>query len=234
MLEVRGLTASYGELQALWGVDLDVREGEWVTLLGPAGAGKTTFMRTVAGSLPVTGGSIHMDDRTLSPVPAHDRVRLGISLVPEGRHLFAGMTVSENLAAGSFITRSRTTMRERLDRVFDLFPILRDRRRQVVGTLSGGEQQMCAIGRGLMSGPRLLLVDEPSLGLAPVVVDRLLEALEAIQREGTTLLVVEQDVQAGLEHADRGYVMRRGEIVRAGTSAELLADPDFQEAFLGY
>ncbi|HZD16757.1 MAG TPA: ABC transporter ATP-binding protein [Actinomycetota bacterium] len=234
MLVVRDLTAAYGDLQALWGVDLEVREGEWVTMLGPAGAGKTTFMRTVAGAMPATGGTVTLNGLSLAEVPVHERVELGIALVPEGRRLFAGMTVTENLVAGAFARRSRDGIRGHLERVFDLFPALADRRRQQVGTLSGGEQQMCAIGRALMSRPTLLLVDEPSLGLAPMLADRVLEGLDAIRSEGTTLLLVEQDVQAGLEHADRGYVLRQGRIVLAGSSEELMADPDFQETFLGY
>lgn len=233
LLEVRDVRAGYGDLQALWGVDLDVDEGEWVTLLGPAGAGKTTLMRTVAGTLHCTDGSIRFRGRDLEETPAHERVEAGMSLVPEGRRLFAGMTVLENLTAGAHVTRSPATVAERLDRVFDLFSALPDRRRQVVGTLSGGEQQMCAIGRALMSGPALLLVDELSLGLAPVLVDRLMEALGSIRDQGTTLFVVEQDVQTALRHADRGYVMRQGRIVRSGASDELLGDPSFEEAFLG-
>jgi branched-chain amino acid transport system ATP-binding protein len=234
MLEVRGLSAGYGGLRALWEVDLSVGAGEWVALLGPAGAGKTTLMRSIAGALVPTQGSVRLDGTDVTELPAHRRVRLGLSLVPEGRRLFSGMTVAENLSAGAFTVRSSAMTAQRLERVFDLFPVLLDRRKQQVGTLSGGEQQMCAIARALMTGPRLLLVDELSLGLAPLLVDRLFEALIAIRAEGTTLLIVEQDASTALTHADRGYVMTRGRIVQQGPGEELLADPGFKEALLGH
>jgi branched-chain amino acid transport system ATP-binding protein len=221
-------------MQVLWEVDLEVGEGEWVALLGVAGAGKSTLMKTVAGLLPMVAGHLEYLGEDLTAVPAHLRVRRGISLVPEGRRLFAGMTVQENLVAGGFVLHSPRATDASLDRVYALFPALADRRRQVAGTLSGGEQQMCAIGRALMPGPRLLLVDELSLGLAPVIVDGLLEALSAIRTEGTTVLMVEQDVKAALTRADRGYVLRQGRIVKSGASDELLTDPEFQRDFLGY
>jgi branched-chain amino acid transport system ATP-binding protein len=233
MLEVRGLCSGYGELQILWDVDLTVGDGEWVALLGAVGAGKTTLMRTIAGSLPVVRGEIALAEEDVTGMPAYDRVRRGLSLAPEGRRLFRGMTVSENLIAGAFTVRHRRVISERLARVHELFPILRERSRQQVGTLSGGEQQMCAIGRSLMSAPRLLLVDELSLGLAPVVVDDLVEALVRIRAEGTALLVVEQDVELSLDCADRGHVLRQGRIVGGGPSAELLADESLQREYLG-
>jgi branched-chain amino acid transport system ATP-binding protein len=233
MLEVRGLCSGYGELQILWDVDLTVGDGEWVALLGAVGAGKTTLMRTIAGSLPVVRGEIALAEEDVTGMPAYDRVRRGLSLVPEGRRLFRGMTVSENLIAGAFTVRHRRVISERLARVHELFPILRERSRQQVGTLSGGEQQMCAIGRSLMSAPRLLLVDELSLGLAPVVVDDLVEALVRIRAEGTALLVVEQDVELSLDCADRGHVLRQGRIVGGGPSAKLLADESLQREYLG-
>jgi branched-chain amino acid transport system ATP-binding protein len=233
MLEVRGLCSGYGELQILWDVDLTVGDGEWVALLGAVGAGKTTLMRTIAGSLPVVRGEIALAEEDVTGMPAYDRVRRGLSLVPEGRRLFRGMTVSENLIAGAFTVRHRRVISERLARVHELFPILRERSRQQVGTLSGGEQQMCAIGRSLMSAPRLLLVDELSLGLAPVVVDDLVEALVRIRAEGTALLVVEQDVELSLDYADRGHVLRQGRIVGGGPSAELLAAESLQREYLG-
>jgi branched-chain amino acid transport system ATP-binding protein len=233
MLEVRGLCSGYGELQILWDVDLTVGDGEWVALLGAVGAGKTTLMRTIAGSLPVVRGESELAGEDVTGMPAYDRVRRGLSLVPEGRRLFRGMTVAENLIAGAFTVKHRRVISERLARVNELFPILRERSRQQVGTLSGGEQQMCAIGRSLMSAPRLLLVDELSLGLAPVVVDDLVEALVRIREEGTALLVVEQDVELSLDYADRGYVLRQGRIVGGGPSAELLADESLQREYLG-
>jgi branched-chain amino acid transport system ATP-binding protein len=233
MLDVRGLCSGYGELQILWDVDLSVGEGEWVALLGAVGAGKTTLLSTLAGSLPATRGTVALAERDVTALPAYDRVRRGLSLVPEGRRLFRGMTVAENLIAGAFTVRGRRLIAERLARVYELFPVLAERKRQQVGTLSGGEQQMCAIGRALMAGPRLLLVDELSLGLAPVVVDDLLAALVRIRAEGTSLLVVEQDVETSLEYADRGYVLREGRIVGGGPSATLLADESLQREYLG-
>jgi branched-chain amino acid transport system ATP-binding protein len=233
MLEVRRVGSGYEGLQVLWDVDLTVAEGEWVALVGAAGAGKTTLMRTIAGSIEPAAGQVLFGGDDLAHVPAYERVKRGMSLVPEGRRLFRGMTVAENLTAGAFVARGRAAIAERLERVHALFPILAERRRQQVGTLSGGEQQMCAIGRALMSGPKLLLVDELSLGLAPVVVDELLDALVRIRGEGTTLLVVEQDVETSLAHADRGYVMRQGRIVSSGPSAELLDNPEFLREYLG-
>jgi branched-chain amino acid transport system ATP-binding protein len=232
MLEVRGIDSGYGGLQVISEVDLTVAEGEWVALVGAVGAGKTTLMRTIAGSLEPLAGEVRFRGNDLARIRAHERVRLGISLVPEGRRLFRGMTVLENLIAGAFVV-SRGTIAGRLERVNELFPILAERGRQQVGTLSGGEQQMCAIGRALMSGPKLLLVDELSLGLAPVVVDDLLAALVRIRDEGATLLVVEQDVATSLAYADRGYVMRHGRVVSSGPSAELLADQSFLREYLG-
>lgn len=233
MLLARDLSAGYGGLQALRDVEISVAAGEWVALLGPAGAGKTTLMRTLAGAHAPTRGSVMLDGSDVTALPAHDRVELGLSLVPEGRHLFAGMTVAENLSAGSFTVRSSRLIAERSERVFELFPVLYDRRTQQAGTLSGGEQQMCAIGRALMSGPRLLLIDELSLGLAPVLVERLFEALIRIRAEGTTLFIVEQDARAVLAHADRAYVLARGEIIQQGESEQLLASSSFKEALLG-
>jgi branched-chain amino acid transport system ATP-binding protein len=232
MLEVRGVASGYHGLRVLSGVDLTVAEGEWVALVGAVGAGKTTLMRTIAGSLESFEGRVLFRGNDLANVPAHERVRRGMTLVPEGRRLFRGMTVLENLRAGAFVVRPRGAVAERLERVHELFPILAERARQQVGTLSGGEQQMCAIGRALMSDPKLLLIDELSLGLAPVVVDELLEALVRI-RGNTTLLVVEQDVETSLAFADRAYLLRHGSIVRSGEGAALLADAGFNREYLG-
>jgi branched-chain amino acid transport system ATP-binding protein len=233
MLAVEGLCAGYGDLQLLWDVDLEVRDGEWVSLIGSVGAGKTTLLHTVVGLLPARRGTIRLGGEDVTSAPPQQRVASGLSLVPEGRRLFAGMTVLENLRMGAHTTRDRAAVRARLERVYDLFPRLAERRRQQVGTLSGGEQQMCAVGRALMSDPRMLIVDELSLGLAPVAVDALLDALVAVRTAGTTLLVVEQDVATALSHADRGYVLRQGRIVRTGTGADLLADADLQREYLG-
>ena len=232
MLDVRGLASGYAGVSVIADVDLTVGDGEWVALVGAVGAGKTTLMRTVAGSLAPLAGRVVLDGADLAHVPAHGRVRRGMSLVPEGRRLFRGMTVAENLVAGAFTAR-RSEVARRLARVHELFPILAERHAQQVGTLSGGEQQMCAIGRALMSEPTLLLVDELSLGLAPVVVDTLLVALERVRSEGAALLVVEQDVETSLMHADRGYVLRHGRIVSSGPGKQLLADPALAREFMG-
>lgn len=233
MLEVSGVGAGYEGLRVLSDVDLTVADGEWVALVGAVGAGKTTLMRTIAGALTPFEGRVLFRGHDLTRVPAHERVRRGITLVPEGRRLFRGMTVRENLTAGAFLVRPRAAVAERLDRIHELFPVLADRGDQQVGTLSGGEQQMCAIGRALMSDPKLLLIDELSLGLAPVVVDELLEGLVRIRGEGTTLLVVEQDVERSLGFADRGYLLRHGSIVMSGEGAALLADASFKREYLG-
>ena len=233
MLALRDVSAGYGAVDVLSDIDLDVRPGEWLAIVGAAAAGKTTLMRTIAGVLEPSEGTIHLEGEDLASVPAFDRVRRGVSLVPEGRRLFAGMTVNANLLMGAYTLSDRDAVDEQLEKVLDLFPILRERRKQVAGTLSGGEQPMCAIGRGLMSSPRLLLVDELSLGLAPVVVDHLLAALTVVREGGTTLVVVEQDVRTSLTYADRAYVIRQGRVVGSGPSAEFLEDADFRRLFLG-
>jgi branched-chain amino acid transport system ATP-binding protein len=232
MLEVRRLSAGYGQLEIVHGVELEAREGECLALLGPAGAGKTTLLRTIAGLITPMHGSILYRGENLAAVPPHARVARGIVLVPEGRRLFTGMTVRENLIAGAFTIRNPRANRAQCERVFALFPILEQRQMQVVGTLSGGEQQMCVIGRALMSQPRMILIDELSLGLAPVVVDRLVQALVEIHRSGTTLLVVEQDVRLALSFADRGYILRQGRIVKSGEAAGLLDDADLRSSSL--
>lgn len=234
MLAVHHLGSGYKPLQILWDIELSVQEGEWLALLGPNGAGKSTLLKTIVGLLKPFQGEIWYLGKEISALPVHEMVRLGIALVPEGRRLFAGMTVRENLMMGAFSQNENGKITEQLQRVFDLFPVLKEREKQVVGTLSGGERQMCAIGRALMSRPKLLLVDELSLGLAPVVVDGLLETLVAIKQEGVTLLVVEQDVNTALAYADRGYVLREGRIVKSGEAKQLLEDPSIQKDYLGY
>ncbi|HTD37608.1 MAG TPA: ABC transporter ATP-binding protein [Candidatus Limnocylindrales bacterium] len=233
LLEATALRAGYGELEIVHGVDLCVEAGEWVALVGVAGAGKSTLMNAIAGTVPVRGGTLCFAGTELAGRAAHERVGLGIALVPQGRRLFAGMSVEENLVAGGHVRRSRGAVADAAERAYALFPRLRERRGQTVGTLSGGEQQMCAIARALMAGPRLLLIDELSLGLAPIVVDDLLEALERIRRDGTALLVVEQDVDAALRYAARAYVMQLGTIVLAGASHEVRADPRFGASYMG-
>lgn len=234
LLEVDGLSTGYAGVQVLWDVSLVVERGEAVALIGANGAGKTTLLRALAGLLPVWHGAVRLRGRDLAGLPPHKRVAAGIVMVPEGRQLFPGMTVRENLIMGAFgRSDGRLALGADLQRVEALFPILRERRDQLAGHLSGGEQQQCAIGRALMARPELLLIDELSLGLAPVIVDRLIEAIDEIHRGGVTLLIVEQDVGNALTMAARGYVIESGRIVLAGGRDELLANPRVQESFIG-
>jgi branched-chain amino acid transport system ATP-binding protein len=233
MLSSNDLDVSYGDLQALWGVSLDVQAGEIVALIGPNGAGKTTIMRTLAGLLFPTRGSIVLDGRRVEREPGHRRVALGLALVPEGRRLFGTMTVLENLELGAYAGRARAERRAALDSVYRIFPILRERRGQMAGTLSGGQQQMVAIGRALMSRPRLLLLDEPSLGLAPVVVESIFAVIREINVEGVTVLLVEQNARAALRLASRGYVVENGRVVQHDRADTLLHDEHVRAAYLG-
>ncbi|HEY8768972.1 MAG TPA: ABC transporter ATP-binding protein [Thermoleophilaceae bacterium] len=229
MLEVSGLSAGYGQVEVLREVDLTVGDGEIVALVGSNGAGKTTLLRALSGLIGTTGGDVRFDGDSLTGLAAERIVSRGIAHVPEGRHLFAGLTVRENLMAGAFAGRDGPG----LDRALELFPHLKDRLGQVAGSMSGGEQQMCAIARGLMSAPKLLMIDELSLGLAPKLVEEILERLGEVAGQGTALLIVEQDVDAALRIAGRGYVLETGEVVSSGESAELLDDPRVREAYLG-
>ncbi|HTD33413.1 MAG TPA: ABC transporter ATP-binding protein [Candidatus Elarobacter sp.] len=233
LLELSALRAGYGDLEIVHGIDAVVGEGEWVALVGVAGAGKTTLMSAVAGTLAVRGGTLRFAGREIGSRAAHARVSLGVALVPQGRRLFTGMSVEENLIAGAHVLRGRGAVAGALERAYALFPLLRERRRQAVGTLSGGEQQMCAIARALVSRPRLLMIDELSLGLAPLVVDDLLGALERVRLEGTALLVVEQDVEAAFRFASRAYVLQLGSIVLQGPTAAVRADPAFTGSYMG-
>ena len=233
LLEARHLAIAYGDATAVWDVSLDVDDGEIVSVIGPNGAGKSTLINCVAGLLRWRNGSLRVAGVDLATVPAHHVCRHGIALVPEGRRLFARMSVEENLDMGCYRGEARRARRDSLDRVYALFPILRERRRQFAGSLSGGQQQMVAIGRALMARPRLLLLDEPSLGLAPAVVDQVFETLRVIHAEGVAILLVEQNVARALELADRAYVLEQGRIVGAGTPAALLAQARIQEAYLG-
>ena len=234
LLEVRRLSTGYGGVQVLWGVDLQVRPGESVALIGANGAGKTTLLRALAGLLPAWDGEVLFEGRNLAGLPPHRRVSEGMVMVPEGRQLYPGLTVRENLLMGAYARRdNRAAIQADLERVEELFPILRERQRQLAGHMSGGEQQQCAIGRALMAKPRLLLIDELSLGLAPVIVDRLIEAVQSIHAEGLTLLIVEQDVGNALTMAERGYVLESGRIVLEGSREALLADRKVQESFIG-
>jgi len=231
LLELEDVWVRYGVVEALKGVTLAVDEGEIVTLLGANGAGKTTTLRTVSGLLRPFRGEVRYDGRRVDGVPAHEVVALGIGHVPEGRRIFPVMSVLENLEMGAY--RRRGSIRKELDRVFELFPVLAERRGQNGGTLSGGEQQMLAIGRALMSKPRLLLLDEPSMGLAPMIVSRIFEILGEINSQGTTVLLVEQNASQALRLARRGYVMETGEIVMTDDAATLLTDDRVRAAYLG-
>jgi len=231
LFEIKDLEVSYGSITAIKGISLEVRKGEIVTILGANGAGKTTTMRTISQLLKAKSGSIKFKGQELTQLPAHKIVKLGISQSPEGRRVFGILTVEENLMLGAFV-KSRMN-RETLEWVYQLFPRLQERRKQLAGTLSGGEQQMLAIGRSLMSDPEMLLLDEPSLGLAPILVKAIFEQIKIIADKGLTVLLVEQNAKAALKLADRGYVLDVGKIALSGTSAELLASEKIQEAYLG-
>jgi branched-chain amino acid transport system ATP-binding protein len=233
VLQLAGVRAGYGTFQALFDVSLEVRAGEAVAVIGPNGAGKTTLMRVVSGMIRPTAGSIVMAGVDLVTTPAHRIVELGMAHVPESRRLFAGMSVEENLRMGGFMPAARPKFRRRLDFVYELFPRLRERRHQRAGSMSGGEQQMCAIGRALMSEPRLLLLDEPSAGLAPVIVEMVFDLVKRIRAIGVTVLIVEQNVQQVLRVVDRAYLLETGTIRASGTAAELLASDTIREAYLG-
>jgi branched-chain amino acid transport system ATP-binding protein len=233
LLEARHLAVAYGDAHAVWDASLDVAEGELVAVIGPNGAGKSTLINAVAGLLRWRAGALRFAGVDLATVPAHLVSRHGIALVPEGRRLFTRMSVEENLDIGCYRGEARRSRRETLARVYRLFPVLQERRRQLAGSLSGGQQQMVAIGRALMARPRLLLLDEPSLGLAPAVVEQLFDAVRAIHREGVAILLVEQNVALALELAARAYVLEEGRIAAAGSPAALLADARIQDVYLG-
>jgi branched-chain amino acid transport system ATP-binding protein len=233
VLEVRGLSAFYGEAQALHGVDLRIDDGEIVSVVGPNGAGKTTLVNAIAGLLTDRDGEIVLDRVDLTRLPGHRVCDQGVAIVPEGRRVFAGMSVRDNLSLGAYRRSARAAQADRLAQVYDLFPVLRGRAGQRAGTLSGGEQQMLAIGRALMSGPRLLLLDEPSLGLAPVVVDAVFDVLQEINGTGVSMLLVEQNVTRALAVSQRGYLLSDGGILRSGTAPAMLDDPEVQRVCLG-
>ena len=233
MLEVRGLKVSYGGINAVKGIDFRVAAGELVTLIGANGAGKTTTLKALAGLVKPAAGGILYNGKDITARPAFELVRHGLALVPEGRGVFGRLTVDENLAMGAYSRRDNARIAADFDRVYGLLPRLAERRRQLAGTLSGGEQQMLAIGRALMSRPRLLLLDEPSMGLAPLMVQKIFETIRAIAAEGATLLLVEQNARRALETCDRGYVMESGLITAADSAARLLADPRVRQAYLG-
>jgi branched-chain amino acid transport system ATP-binding protein len=233
MLSIEGVDAYYGHLQALWDVSLEVNEGELVALVGPNGAGKTTTLRVITGLLKPASGSVHFNDQCLDREEAHDIVGLGISQVPEGGRVFAGMSVLENLELGAFLPEARASKDESLKWVYGIFPRLEERMEQRAGTLSGGERQMLAIGRALMSKPKLLLLDEPSFGLAPILVDHIFEMITEINKQGVTVLLVEQNVRAALELAQRAYVIENGRVVGQGVHEDLLSFECVRSAYLG-
>ena len=232
MLNVNDINVYYGAIHAIKGVSFQVNDGEVVTLIGANGAGKSTILNTVCGLLRSRTGSVEFLGQDLAGIPAHKLVERGLAHVPEGRRIFQHMTVEENLEMGAY-TQPRSSVDPNLERVFEQFPRLKERRRQVAGTLSGGEQQMLAMGRGLMSSPRLLMLDEPSMGLAPILVEQIFEIIKQLHQAGTTILLVEQNARMALSVADRGYVLETGKIVATGTGDELLHDEAVKKAYLG-
>jgi branched-chain amino acid transport system ATP-binding protein len=233
MLTIENISVNYGAIEALTGISMRVEQGEVVTLIGANGAGKTTTLRTITGLLEPREGRILFEGDEIQGAPTHKLVARGISMSPEGRGVFANLSVRENLQMGAYLKNNRSEINEDMERAFKMFPRLKERESQKAGTLSGGEQQMLAMSRALMSRPRLLLLDEPSLGLAPLVVHTIFEAIDEIRSKGTTILLVEQNAHAALKHSDRAYVLETGKIVMEGPSAELAADPRIKEAYLG-
>lgn len=233
MLKIENIVVNYGNFEALHGISLEIKQGEIVALLGGNGAGKTTTINTVSGMTHLVSGDILYNGESIAKIAAHERVAMGIVQVPEGRKLFPSMTVYENLLIGSYLPESRKKRAENLEMCFNIFPKLAERRQQLAGSLSGGEQQMCAISRALMASPKLLMLDEPSLGLAPLVVDMIFDTIIKIREMGVTVLVVEQNVLATLDVADRGYVIEVGNNVFSGPSQELMDNEDMRKAYLG-
>ncbi|MEU8922672.1 ABC transporter ATP-binding protein [Kitasatospora sp. NPDC048545] len=233
LLEVEDLRVAYGKIEAVKGISFTVEQGEVTTLIGTNGAGKTTTLRTLSGLLKPTSGRITFDGQDLSTVPAHKIVSLGLAHSPEGRHIFPRMTIEENLLLGAFLRTDTAGITADVERAYGLFPILGERRKQAAGTLSGGEQQMLAMGRALMSQPKLLMLDEPSMGLSPLMMQKIMATIIELKAGGTTILLVEQNAQAALSLSDRGYVMETGRVVLSGTGADLLHDESVRKAYLG-
>ena len=234
LLKVKGLKVNYGGIKAVKGADLEVHEGELVSLIGSNGAGKTTTMKAVTGSLPFEAGNIEYLGNSIKGKGAWDLVREGLVMVPEGRGIFTRMSITENLQMGAYIRTDKAGIAKDIERMFDLFPRLRERKDQLAGTMSGGEQQMLAMARALMSQPKVLLLDEPSMGLSPIMVDKIFEVVRNVSAEGVTIVLVEQNAQRALQIADRGYVMDSGEITMTGSGKSLLTDPKVREAYLGH
>ncbi len=233
MLDLKGINAGYGSFQALFDISLTVNAGEAVSVIGPNGAGKTTLMRVISGMTAPFSGEMEMEGKSLSSFPPHQIVELGIAHVPENRRLFPGMTVEDNLKLGAFAKTARGESSKNLEFVYELFPRMKERRSQLAGTMSGGEQQMCAIGRAIMSGPKLLLMDEPSAGLAPVVVQQVFSLVRRIREEGYTVLIVEQNVQQVLQVVDRAYLLEAGQLIDSGKSEDLLKSETVRKAYMG-
>jgi branched-chain amino acid transport system ATP-binding protein len=233
LLELKELQVAYGGIQAVKGIDLHVDQGELVCLIGANGAGKTTTLKGITGLQPIKSGKIHYGGEDITGKPAFQLVRKGLSMVPEGRGVFGALTIEENLAMGAYARDDRAAIKDDIERVFGLFPRLKERRKQTAGTLSGGEQQMLAMGRALMSRPKLLLLDEPSMGLAPLMVQKVFETVMAVSKEGVTILLIEQNAKLALEVSSRGYVMESGEITLQGKAKQLLSDPKVRAAYLG-
>jgi len=233
MLDLKGINAGYGSFQALFDISLTVNAGEAVSVIGPNGAGKTTLMRVISGMTAPFSGEMEMEGKSLSSFPPHQIVELGIAHVPENRRLFPGMTVEDNLKLGAFAKTARGESAKNLEFVYELFPRMKERRSQLAGTMSGGEQQMCAIGRAIMSGPKLLLMDEPSAGLAPVVVQQVFSLVRRIREEGYTVLIVEKNVQQVLQVVDRAYLLEAGQLIDSGKSEDLLESESVRKAYMG-
>ena len=232
-LKIDGVDVAYGDIQALWDVSLEVHEGEIVALIGPNGAGKTTLMRAIAGLHPLKSGTVRLGDKALNTLPAHKIVEQGLILVPEGRRLFGGLSVLDNLVLGAYSKRAREARADTLKLVYELFPVLEERKDQRANTMSGGQQQMLAVGRALMGTPRVLMLDEPSLGLGPLIVEDIFNTVKRMNQQGVTVLLVEQNAMQALELAHRAYILEQGRIVATGTGQELLHDDRVQEAYLG-
>ncbi|SFK28898.1 amino acid/amide ABC transporter ATP-binding protein 2, HAAT family [Marinilactibacillus piezotolerans] len=233
MLDVKELTVHYGAIEAIHNISFSVEEGEIVSLIGANGAGKTTILKTISGLIQPTSGQVSYYDKAIEKESAKQIVKEGISHVPEGRHVFGGMSVLENLEMGAFLRKDKEGIKRDLKRIYEYFPILEERRKQDAATLSGGEQQMLAMGRALMSRPKLLLLDEPSMGLAPIFIQGIFDIIKEINKEDTTVLLIEQNAKIALQIADRGYVLESGEVVQTGTGKELLASDAVQKAYLG-
>lgn len=233
MLKIKGLQVNYGGIQAVKGVDMEVQQGELVTLIGANGAGKTTTMKAITGLKPYSAGDIEYDGKSIKGVPSHELLKRGLAMVPEGRGIFARMSIIENMQMGAYLRNDKEQIKKDVDRMFGFFPRLKERATQLAGTLSGGEQQMLAMARAILSKPKLLLLDEPSMGLSPIMVEKIFEVVRTISKEGITVLMVEQNARLALQAADRGYVMDSGTVTMSGDAKQMLDDPKVRAAYLG-